>query len=433
MAQRAKRPSIAMRFGASAVPEGIIGSGGQGTVYRVSADGRPMALKWYRKSALGDRAEDIYNIILDNVERQSPAPSFLWPRDISEWKDGSFGYLMDLAPAEHFHSVASIVNGYHSFASWTTEIDALLAIVLSFELLHNRGLSYQDINSGNFLIDTETGDVLICDCDNIVVDGHASGIKGTEGFMAPEVILRGTNPGIDSDRFSLGVFLFYLLLRNHPFEGIRYFQDDSLSGNIGRLVYVDDPCFIMTAKGSKAYDPVNQAGTKKVWDSLPDHVKDLFIAALGPASIKRPSVRPIERDWMEALADLRSTVMHCGDCDSDFFAGRSGAYECPWCGKDGQLPWKMKLADRELPAIPRAELLRCQLEICNSSQALDRMGHIVNAKDRPYLYALVNDSEYTWVRSHKGEVVEVPPGARCVLADGAEIRIGDEMIQIQAG
>jgi serine/threonine protein kinase len=59
----------------------------------------------------------------------------------------------------------------------------------SFLALHAKGLCYRDISFGNVFFDPDTGDVLICDNDNVTVDGSAtSGVLGTPRFMAPEVV-----------------------------------------------------------------------------------------------------------------------------------------------------------------------------------------------------------------------------------------------------
>lgn len=38
-------------------------------------------------------------------------------------------------------------------------------------MLHRHGYSYQDLNDGNFFINPESGDVLICDNDNVMPQG----------------------------------------------------------------------------------------------------------------------------------------------------------------------------------------------------------------------------------------------------------------------
>ena len=97
---------------------------------------------------------------------------------------------------------------------------AALSIVLAFEILHAVGYSYQGINEGGVAIDMNSGEVLICDCDNISPDGTNLGILGVMRYMAPEVVLRKKLPDRDTDRYSLAVLLFMLFFNSHPMHGM---------------------------------------------------------------------------------------------------------------------------------------------------------------------------------------------------------------------
>jgi serine/threonine protein kinase len=57
----------------------------------------------------------------------------------------------------------------------------------SFLKLHAAGLCYRDITFGNVFFDPVTGDIRIADTDNVDVNLKPGAIKGTPGFMAPEV------------------------------------------------------------------------------------------------------------------------------------------------------------------------------------------------------------------------------------------------------
>ena len=74
-----------------------LGSGSQGFVYSVVYDGRPMALKWYRPNVFYDRQRFIDNL-RNNIMSGRPTDAFLWPLDMTEVIDGSFGYIMELRP-----------------------------------------------------------------------------------------------------------------------------------------------------------------------------------------------------------------------------------------------------------------------------------------------------------------------------------------------
>src|SRR4051794_39353616 len=73
----------------------LLGAGGQGEVYDVSAgtEAGHLALKWYYPSwATPDQWEALAML----VRRDPPHPSFLWPLDLVTASRPEFGYLMPL-------------------------------------------------------------------------------------------------------------------------------------------------------------------------------------------------------------------------------------------------------------------------------------------------------------------------------------------------
>ena len=67
----------------------------------------------------------------------------------------------------------------------------------------------------------DTGDIRIADTDNVDVNLKPGSIKGTPGFMAPEVARDIVEPNAASDRFSLAVLLFFIFVIGHPLKGKR--------------------------------------------------------------------------------------------------------------------------------------------------------------------------------------------------------------------
>lgn len=99
--------------------------------------------------------------------------------------------------------------------------DAICKIIQNFarffETIHSSyGMCYKDVNEGNIFFNPSSGAIKIIDNDNI---GYADKftIKGTSGYMAPEVVL-GAKPDHNSDKFSFAVFVYRLLVGGYPFE-----------------------------------------------------------------------------------------------------------------------------------------------------------------------------------------------------------------------
>ncbi len=205
----------------------LLGEGGQGEVYVVELDGQPFALKWYHDVVLRvDRG--LYNRLQIAVDRGAPSNRFLWPFELVTMPDGSrLGYLMRLRQPR-FQPVNDLLQGIvqTSFRTLATSCclltDALFA-------LHSKGLAYQDLNAGNIFFDPDTGDIEVCDNDNVDVDGAPSVMGGVWEFQAPEVVLRQAGPTRATDLHSLAVMLFRILHLGHPLVGRRELEFPNLA------------------------------------------------------------------------------------------------------------------------------------------------------------------------------------------------------------
>jgi serine/threonine protein kinase len=105
-------------------------------------------------------------------------------------------------------------------------------------------LCYSDISFGNVSLDPSTGQVCICDNDNVHVDGEPSGIGGTIGFMAPEIVRGKSMPTIDTDLFSLAVLLFYIFMMHHPLEGKKELEIKCFDYPAKKKLYGTEPLFV---------------------------------------------------------------------------------------------------------------------------------------------------------------------------------------------
>jgi len=219
------------RSGRTATLVRLIGEGSQGAVFEaVASNGERLAAKWYlpRSGTDGQRA-----LIGDLVDRGAPDERFLWPLELIAATDGTegFGYVMPLRP-DDYAGLAEMLTG---------KVDVGFSVVcrLSLELadaflrLHTEGLCYRDISFSNVFFDPRSGRPLICDNDNVGVDGRSmTGVLGTRRFMAPEIVRRDANPSGVTDLYSLAVLLFYVLVMGHPLLGRRELVPAVMSSKI---------------------------------------------------------------------------------------------------------------------------------------------------------------------------------------------------------
>lgn len=406
-----------------------LGEGGQGDVYSVTYLGEKKALKWYKPIGLGKKPQTFYSHLEENVAKGSLSREFLWPLAVTEWKDGTFGYIMDLRP-EGYYEISEYMLTHVRFSSYRTIIDASLHIVSAFRLLHNAGYSYQDLNDGNFFINPKNGRVLICDNDNVAPDKRETGILGKPRYMAPEIVLGKNMPDTLSDRFSMAVILFILFCLNHPLEGKRSLTP-CLSPTLQDKLYGSEASFMMepgTREGPNGPDEKIHRNAIMVWDALPAYVQKLFIKALGHEALTKPNTRPSELEWIDCLVRFRSEIVPC-PCGSEIFTQGGKTCQCESCGKTFLLPFRFELPDYSIPATAGCRLHRCQTGIVDADTALKTVGRVIVENNR---LRLKNMSGHTWnVVTPSGKSKKVADQELVPLKDGIEIQIHDAKITIR--
>lgn len=140
-----------------------LGAGGQGEVYAVENKGITYALKWYyAKSATKNQKDILDNLIM----KGKPNDSFLWPQDLIYKKEGEpFGYIMPLRP-ENYKGIIDMMKR-RAEPSFEALCRAAFNLTKGYRDLHSMGYCYRDISFGNVFFNPDTGDVLICDNDNV--------------------------------------------------------------------------------------------------------------------------------------------------------------------------------------------------------------------------------------------------------------------------
>ncbi len=369
---------IKSNLGVDITIKGELGHGGQGTVYRVDYSGEEKALKWYHSAYIqklyfknnnndksivskGDKnyAIEFYNNLKNNVEAGSPSSNFLWPEDLTPWNcnpDSQFGYIMPIRPDGYKVATAyymeNIENAKSLFKSDRILYTACINIIDAFRTLHNNGYSYQDVNNGNFFINQDNGDVLICDNDNVSTNGVNFGIGGKQRYMAPEVVL-GSCPNKFSDRFSLAIVLFRLLFfSQHPFEG-KYSTPPCMTPEYERKFFGEDPVFLFDPDDNRnaPVDYLNQAAML-LWPLVPSYIQNLFIRTFNKDGIKNPENRPVDLEWLEAFITLKGSCVPCPQCGKPNILEVGKKVQCYNCQREISSPIIVKTPNITLPIAP---------------------------------------------------------------------------------
>ena len=409
-----------------------LGEGGQGIVYRVRYNGEELALKWYFKNKLGNK-DDFYDNIVNNIDKKSPAENFLWPLQITEMEDDSFGYLMKLRPKEYV-DFSKFLLAKVKFKNIASVINAALQITTAFRALHNRGFSYQDLNDGNFFVNPKTGDVLICDNDNVAPYGKNLGIAGKCRYMAPEVVIGEKVPDVHTDRFSLAVVLYMLLFLNHPLEGARTTSCPCLTEMYEKMFFGSDPIFVYD-KTKNNNRPVRGVHSNEIrlWPVYPEFVRKAFEQAFSQESMigNDKEYRLMEKDWQRIFTQLRDSLISCPHCHGETFCvPEESSNKCINCGKDITASYILSVKKKYKVVLE----VNKHLYACHTSSDSDDYkvitGTVVASKNSPNMLGLRNVTQQTWeaINPKNGERKPIEPGKAFKISKGLRIDFGKDNI-----
>jgi DNA-binding helix-hairpin-helix protein with protein kinase domain len=404
-----------------------LGSGGQGEVYQVAVQNAGLALKWYYPSlATLEQKTALENLI----KIGSPNGKFLWPLEIVEDPsvDG-FGYLMPLR--DPYLSSINDLMLKRVDPSFRSLITACTQLCDSFFQLHAKGLCYRDISFGNVFFNPKNGDISICDNDNVTIDGDSyTGILGTPRFMAPEIVCSRAKPSSDTDRFSLSILLFYMLMVAHPLEGKRESLIHSMDIPAMEKLYGKEPIFIFDPKDA-TNRPVPGLHDNAIifWEIYPQVLRDLFIQTF-TAGLLDPDSRVRETIWRDTLDHLRDSIFYC-TCKAENFYDlekvRVGNIGTCWnCQRKLRLPPRLNLGGRRLVMLNYDTKLYPHHIQNRAYDFSSPVAEIVQNPQNPNIWGLKNLSRENWtITTPEGLTKEVAHNKSLSLFAGTKIRFGN--------
>lgn len=405
----------------------LLGSGGQGEVYEIhtrdSGHEHRYALKWYLPTWA---TREQWNTLESLVRLEPPSTKFLWPIDVVVIEGSGFGYVMPLRDPS-FQGIVELMHGTitPSFRALTTSAYHLADAFLH---LHTAGLCYRDINFGNIFLNPDTGDVLICDNDNVGIDGRAAvGVLGTERFMAPEVVRREALPSATTDLYSLSVLLFYLFMIHHPLEGRRELADGFTDAESDRRMFGTEPRFIWDpVDESNRPSPDDHANALAFWPIYPKRLRDLFTRAFTDGLRDPENGRVREGEWRDAALQLRDAIYYCRTCRAENYWDAEGpARAFCWSCHEPTSPPPRLVTGRG------AIMLNHDTRVYPHHVGGPRWdfstpaANVVQHPTQPDVAGLRNESAVTWqAATAGGAAFDVPPGRSCTLAAGTRIDFG---------
>ena len=284
------------------------------------------------------------------------------------------------------------------------------------------GSASASIGNGN--TDPYTGDVLICDCDNVAPDRKNLGINGKPGYMAPEVVLCEKRPDTDSDKFSLAVVLFKLFMNGDPLEGAKVLKSCVLTGSAELEHYGRNPVFVYDPNDS-SNRPVNGVHNNIIrkWGLYPEYIREAFIRSF-TLGLKDPTKRLIDNEWFSVLSRLRSDVVTCNcganQCFLSLNQDTTGKYTCPDCSRIFCI---LDLDKTKTALTIGARIYEFQIDE-SSEDFMSVCATVIENKNHPGILGLKNESDKTWTVQYSDRTKEITPGGTAPINDNMTIDFG---------
>ncbi|MEQ8788683.1 MAG: hypothetical protein RIC55_20400 [Pirellulaceae bacterium] len=411
----------------------FLGGGGQGEVYAADWDGSAVALKWYFPQSA---TEEQRLLLEDLIHRSAPDARFLWPIELASSSDvPGFGYVMRLRE-QRFKGIVALMKRQVE-VSFRTLVTACFELADSYYQLHANGLCYRDISFGNVFFDPETGEVLICDNDNVAVNRQAGGgVLGTPKFMAPEIVRGEAAPSRDTDLYSLAALLFYMLIVHHPLEGRRESAIKCFDLPAMTKIYGTDPLFIFDPDDeSNRPDPVFHANALAFWPIYPKLIRELFTRSF-TEGLRNSQGRVRETEWRSAMIQLRDRILYCTECGAENFFDQSAeaARKCWSCEKPIRLPYRLQIGAKTVVMLNHDT--RLHHHHLDESRRYDfgrPAAEVVRHPQDTRVWGLKNLTDAKWSSTTAdGAVSAVEPGRSVRLARGTRINFGTSQVEIFA-
>ncbi|HEY9842377.1 MAG TPA: hypothetical protein V6D23_18085 [Candidatus Obscuribacterales bacterium] len=421
--------------GQSCTVEVFLGGGGQGEVYKADYCGSSVALKFFFPQIATDTQRAAIEYL---VQKQAPDARFLWPMEVITSPDvPGFGYLMPLRPPEYKNIVDLMKRRIDpSFRALCT---AGIQLADSFLKLHSLGLCYRDISFGNAFFDPDSGQVLICDNDNVAADGNTYvSVLGTPRFMAPEIVRGEAVPSTQTDLYSLAVLLFYFFVIHHPLEGAREASIHCMDLPAMNKLYGTHPLFI--------YDPNDESNRPVpglhdnallLWPLLPSSVRKLFTRSFTDGIWDPAHGRVRESEWRSALSQMRDQIFFCSCGAENFYdidaVRQTGAELCWSCQQPLQLPMRLRIDQKDLVMLNRDTVLFPHHTLATAMYDFSQpVAEMAQHPTNPQVWGLRNLSDRRWVLTlADGSMKDVDPGKSATLTPGLKIDFGSRTAEVR--
>ncbi|KGN38901.1 serine/threonine-protein kinase [Knoellia aerolata] len=282
---------------------GPLARGGSGTVWSATApSGDPVAIKVVPATDADDALVEL--AVLGRITD----PHLVRLHEAVALPSGEVALVLDHLPGG---TVGSVVRARGHLAAGEV-VTVLSPIASTLARLHAAGVVHGDVSPDNVLLDLD-GRPFLADLGVARIAGERSAeARGTEGFVAPEVVL-GAVPTAASDVHALGALAWFCLTGDAPdLAGVRVRLGDLVPGLPGALVEAVEGALRLRPEGRPGADELALA----LFESAP--AEPLLLAGGGDdVSLLTRRIRAAAR--AEAVGGT---------------SGRAG-----WAGRLGRVGW----------------------------------------------------------------------------------------------
>lgn len=301
---------------------GVIGRGGEGTVYRL-ANAPALAAKVYLQEP--DKARIKKLNVMTAMNQPALTRYAAWPQEVlcEPGSNQPVGFIMPLyTGARPLYTIINPMERLTTSPKVGLAVLAGIAVNLArmVETVHAAGGVIGDLSAANILLAWD-GTVRLIDCDSLQVGNPSDKLRCTVGLddmLAPELQgkdLARIERTPNHDAFPLAVILFQLLcFGRHPYAG---------SGERGIQHAIRRNRHGLRRWSRRS--PLKPLGLSAETVLSPALI-ELFRGAFNPGWMRN---RPTTTQWITALEHFQASLVQCrANTTHQHQPSRSG---CPWC------------------------------------------------------------------------------------------------------
>jgi len=328
-----------------------IGSGGEGSVYKIAGDPDSVLKVFIENKRTETRHRKLLAMIDSNLP-QNAMQQITWPRDVVYVNNSFVGYVM---PYVDNNENLNVIYSDKYDCTLFEKIIIAKNLCAAVNAIHNAGQVCGDLNPLNIAVNPKSAKVTLLDTDSYhILDKNTLRTYRCEVGL-PEYLAREIQEKIrgsynlqtaplptftkETDLFALAVHIFALLMNGcHPFACAK-----DGTNNIGPLstsqssVTLPQPIENIEKGFFPFYDQKTGITTPKYapsFSSLPPYIQTLFVTAFVDGNIN-PNKRPDTVEWYNALTTYQNDLIECKTNNKHLYYSK--LKKCPWCQLNEEL------------------------------------------------------------------------------------------------